>query len=145
MRKPNEAMLREKRKFPTVENVFQELNGAVKFSKLDLNDGYHQLEWDVGFRHLITFSTPWGLKYYPRFNFETVIAQEVFHEKVKKTIAGVQRAKNVTVDIIVYWKTPELHDQPVRHTLQKLMLNGLTLSRTKCVFDHSQTDFYGYV
>ena len=38
MRKPNEAMLHEKRKFSTVENIVQELNGAVKFSKLDLND-----------------------------------------------------------------------------------------------------------
>ena len=48
MRKPNEAMLREKRKFPTVENILQELNGAVKFPKLDLNDSYHQLELVVG-------------------------------------------------------------------------------------------------
>ena len=99
MGKPNEAMLREKRKFPTVENILQELNGAVKFSKLYLNDGYHQLELDVGSRRLITFSTPWGLKHYPRLNFATVIAQEVFHEEVKRTIAGVQRAKNVTVEL----------------------------------------------
>ena len=89
MGKPNEAMLREKRKFPTVENILQELNSAVKFCKLDLNDGYHQLELDVGSRRLITFSTPWGPKHYPRLNFGTVIAQDVFHEEVKKTIAGV--------------------------------------------------------
>ena len=67
------------------------------------------------------------------------------HEKVKKTIAGVQRAQNDTVDIIVYGKTPELHDQPLRHTLQKLMLNGLTLSRAKCVWDQSHIDFLGHV
>ena len=61
MREPNEATLCEKREFPTVEDILQELNGAVKFSKLDLNHGYHQLELDVGSRHLTTFSTPWGL------------------------------------------------------------------------------------
>ena len=145
MRKANEDMLREKRKFPTVENILQELNGALKFPKRDLNDGYHQLELDVGSRHLITFSTPWGLKHYPRLNFEIVIAQDVFNEEVKKTIAVVQRANIVTVDIIVYGKTPELHDQALRNTLQKLMLNGFTLSRAKCVFDQSQIDFLGYV
>ena len=128
MMKLNEAMLREKRKFPTVENILQELNGAVQFSKLYLNDGYHELELDVGSRRLITFSTPWGLKHYPRLNFLTVIAQEVFHEEVKRTIAGVQRANNVTVDIIVYGKTPELHEKALRHTLQKLMLNDLTFT-----------------
>ena len=145
MRKANEDMLREKRKFPTVENILQELNGALKFPKRDLNDGYHQLELDVGSRHLITFSTPWGLKHYPRPNFGIVIAQEVFHEEVKKTIAGVQRAKNVTLDIIVYGKTPELHDQALRHTLRKLMLNYFTLSRAKCVLDQSQIGYLGYV
>ena len=58
MRKPNKAMLREKREFPTVEDILQELNGAVNFSKLDLNHGYHQLELDVVSRHLATVSTP---------------------------------------------------------------------------------------
>ena len=43
MRKPNEAMMREKREFRTVEDILQEFNGAVRFSKLDLNHGYHQL------------------------------------------------------------------------------------------------------
>ena len=145
MRKPNEAMLREKREFPTVEDIFQELNGAVKFSKLDLNHAYHQLELDFGSRHLTTFSTPWGLKRYTRLNFETVIAQEVFREEVKKTIAGVQGAKNITDGISVYWKIPELHDQALRDTLQKLNFNGLTLNRAKCLFDQSQIEVFGYV
>ena len=69
----------------------------------------------------------------------------MFHEEVKKTIAGVQRAKNVTLDIIVYGKTPELHDQALRHTLRKLMLNYFTLSRAKCVLDQSQIGYLGYV
>ena len=69
----------------------------------------------------------------------------MFHEEVKKTIAGVQGAKNITDDIIVYGKTPELHDQALRDTLQKLKLNGLTLNRAKCLFDQSQIKFFGYV
>ena len=56
----------------------------------------------------------------------------MLHEEVKKTIAGVQGAKNVTDDMIVYGKTPELHDQALRGTLEKLKLNGLTLNRAKC-------------
>ena len=115
-----------------LEDILQELNGAVTFFKLDLNHGYHQLELDMGSRHLTTFSTPWALKRYTWLNFGTVIAQEVFHEEVKKTIAGVQGAKNITDDMIVYGKTPELHDQALRGTLEKLKLNGLTLNRAKC-------------
>ena len=105
MKKSNEAMLNDKREFPTLEDIVQELNGAVKFAKLDLSHGYHQLQLDVGSRHLATFSTP----RYTWLNFGTVIAQEVFHKEVKRTIAGVQGAKNITDDITVYGKTPELH------------------------------------
>ena len=145
MRKPNESMLREKGEFPTVEDIFRESNGAVKFFKLDLNHGYHQLELNVGSRHLTTFSTPWELKRYTGLNFGTVFAQEVFHEEVKKTIAAVQGAKNITDDIIVYGKTPELQDQALRETLQKLKLNGLTVNCAKCLFDQSQIEFFAYV
>ncbi|PFX29405.1 Uncharacterized protein K02A2.6 [Stylophora pistillata] len=125
--------------------VIQPKKAAVRFSKLALNHGYHQFELDVGSRHLTTFSTPWGLKRYTRLNFGTVISQELFHEEVKKTIAGVQGAKNITDDIIVYGKTPELHDQALRDTLQKLKLNGLTLNRAKCLFDQSHIEVFGYV
>ena len=45
----------------------------------------------------------------------------------------------------MYGKTPELHDQALRDTLQKLKLNGLTLNRAKCLFDKSQIEFFGYV
>ena len=36
-----------KREFPTVEDILQELNGAVKFSKPDMNHDYHQFELDA--------------------------------------------------------------------------------------------------
>ena len=69
----------------------------------------------------------------------------MFHEDVKKTIAVVQGAKNITDDIIVYGKTPELHDQVLGDTLQKLKLNSLTLNHAKCLFDQLQIEFFGYV
>ena len=70
---------------------------------------------DVRSRHLTTFSTPWGLKCYTQLNFGTVIAQEGFHEEVKKTISGVQGDKNITADIIVYGKTPVTRPSTQRH------------------------------
>lgn len=145
MRKPNTAMKRMKREFPTIEDVIQDLNGATTFSKLDLNHGYHQLELDPASRHLTTFNTPWGLKRYTRLNFGTVIAQEVFHEEIKKTVAGINGVKNISDDIIVYGKTQAEHDQSLQHTLERLKDHGLTLNRKKCSFDQSEIEFFGYV
>ena len=41
MRKPNEAILRERHPTPTIDEVIAKLNGATVFSKLDMNQGYH--------------------------------------------------------------------------------------------------------
>ena len=80
-------MLFEKREFPTVEDILQELNGAVKFSKLDLNHGYHQLELDVGSRHLTTFSTPWELKRYTRGStLELSLHKRCFMRKLRRLL-----------------------------------------------------------
>ena len=73
---------------------------------------------DVRSRHLTTFSTSWGLKRYTQLNFGTVIAQEGFHEEVKKTISGVQGDKNITADIIVYGKTPVTRPSTQRHSAE---------------------------
>ena len=43
MREANRAITRERHLMPTLDEVVHDLNGAKVFSKLDLNQGYHQL------------------------------------------------------------------------------------------------------
>ena len=44
MRQPNKAIGRERHVSPTKDNIVSELGQAKIFSKLDLNQGYYQLE-----------------------------------------------------------------------------------------------------
>ena len=44
MRAANQAIERERHPVPTVEDLIIDLNGATVFSKIDLNQGYHQLD-----------------------------------------------------------------------------------------------------
>ena len=46
MRAANQAIERKQHPVPTVEDLIVDLNGATVFSKIDLNQGYHQLELD---------------------------------------------------------------------------------------------------
>ena len=43
MRVANKAIERERHITPTIDDLINDLNGATVFSKLDLNQGYHQL------------------------------------------------------------------------------------------------------
>ena len=60
MREANKAILRERHLLPTLDEVIHDLNGATVFSKLDLNQGYHQLLLHPDSRHITTFSTHTG-------------------------------------------------------------------------------------
>ena len=57
MRQANKAIKRERHVTPTVKEMIGDLNGARVFSKLDLNQGYNQLELALESRYITTFST----------------------------------------------------------------------------------------
>ena len=49
---------------PTIKEIVSDLNGAKVFSKLDLNQGYNQLELAPESRYITTFGTHLGLMRY---------------------------------------------------------------------------------
>jgi hypothetical protein len=48
MREPNKAILRSRHITPTLDDMILDLNGSKVFSKMDLLNGYHQLEFLCG-------------------------------------------------------------------------------------------------
>ena len=78
MRSANKAPERERHITPTMDEIIVKLNGAKIFSKLDLNQGYHQIEINEESRYITTFSTHKGLFGYKRLNFGIASAAEVF-------------------------------------------------------------------
>ena len=62
MRKANEAILRERHVTPTIDDIIFKLNGATVFSKLDLLNGFHQVELDESSRNITTFATHVNLR-----------------------------------------------------------------------------------
>ena len=69
MRQVNKSIKRERHITPTINEVINYLNGAKIFSKLDLNQGYNQLELALESKYLTTFSTHLGLRRFRRLNF----------------------------------------------------------------------------
>ena len=61
MRRANEAIIRERHVIPKVEDILIELHSAKCFSKVDLREGYHQLELHPNSRDITTFATHKGL------------------------------------------------------------------------------------
>ena len=56
MRQANQAIKRERHVTPTIKEIIGDLNGAKVFSKLDLKQGYNQLELALESRYIATFN-----------------------------------------------------------------------------------------
>lgn len=61
MWRANRAVLREKHPLPVIDELLGGINGAIRFSKLDIKDAYHQIEISERSREITTFITKYGL------------------------------------------------------------------------------------
>lgn len=145
MRQANRAVKRERHVTPTVKEMIGDLNGARVFSKLDLNQGYNQLELAPESRYITTFGTHMGLMRYKRLNFGISSAAEIFQNVIRETLEGIDGAMNISDDILVSGKTHEEHDQNLRAVFQRLREKGLTLNKSKCEYSKDRLEFFGYV
>lgn len=76
MRVPNTAIKCPITEALTVEDVKIKLAGSRVFSKLDMNEAYHQLSLEENSRHLTTFYDTRGRLCYKRLNYGTISAQD---------------------------------------------------------------------
>ena len=111
MRQANKAIKRERHVTPTVKEMIGDLNGARAFSKLDLNQGYNQLELALESRYITTFSTHMGLMRYKRLNFGISSAAEIFQNVIRETLEGIDGAINISDDILVFVKPHSEHNR----------------------------------
>ena len=145
MRKPNEAISREKHPMPTLDDLIADLNGACVFSKLDLSNAYHQLELDEASRYITTFSTHVGLRRYKRLLFGINAASEIFQNKIAELLHDIHGSRNLSDDIIIFGKSRAEHDKALDATLRRLEENGAKLNRDKCVFGVEELKFFGHI
>lgn len=143
MREANKTIIRERHLMPTTDELIHDLNGASVFSKLDLRQGYHQLELELASRLIKTFNTHVGIFRYKRLNFGVSAASEFFQETIRNVIQGIRGAKNISDDILIFGKNQEDHDRTLAATFKTLQDSGLKLNRSKCEFNSDRITFFG--
>jgi len=102
MRCPNKAIIRERLPIPTVDEVLEELNGSMPFSKLDLRWGFHQIELHEDLREINTFITHKGLFRYKRLSFGVDAVPKKHQHVIRQAITGKEGVVNVADDLICH-------------------------------------------
>ena len=134
MRVPNTAIKRVRYPIPTLNDITIQLNGAKYFSKLDLNQAYHQLPLHIDGRFITIFSTHVGLYRYTCLKYRKNAAIEIFQHVLQETLQGINGVLNIADDIVVFGKTRKEHDLALQNCLQRLHSKCLTLNLKKCIF-----------
>lgn len=116
---------------PTYDQLRHEFQGLDRFSALDLNHAFHQLEIDEESRKLFVFTTPFGLFQYKRLVMGSPPASSECHDKIKKMLAGLPGVAQIKDDLIVHDHGEE-HDQRLKQVLERFEHAGLTLREEKC-------------
>ena len=127
MRAPNKAIIWERHIIPTIDIVIHYLNGCKVFSKIDLNQRYHQISLHPDSKPLTTFSTHVGLFRYKRLNFGLSYAVDIFQKKVIDAMQGMLCFKNISDDIYIGGVDHDNHDRHLKQLFSKLQENGLTI------------------
>ena len=142
--KLNESVRRENFPLPTTDELLAQLDGATVFSKLDCNQGFHQIPLSVESQELTTFITPFGRFCYQRLPFGISSGPEIFHREMTHILSGIQGVICDIDDILVGGRGQKEHDERLREVLKRLKDAGLTLNE-KCEFSKDQVKFLGHI
>ena len=118
----NEQTIKSKYPLPRMDELFDQLQGARYFSKLDLRTGFHQIRIAPADTHKTAFRTSRGLFEYLVLAMGLCNAPGTFMQLMNETFSDLLN-KGVLVfldDIIIYSKTLEEHRALLATVLDRL-------------------------
>ncbi|GJR69134.1 retrotransposon protein, putative, ty3-gypsy subclass [Tanacetum coccineum] len=132
----NSITIRNRYPLPRIDDLFDQLQGAKYFSKIDLRSGYHQLRVREQDFSKTAFRTRYGHYEFLVMPFGLTNAHVVFMDLMNR-IFHEYLDKFVIVfidDILVYSKFEEEHERHLRIVLEILRQKKLYAKFSKCEF-----------
>ena len=146
-RELNKVTIRNQYPLPRIDDLFDQLQGAKVFSKIDLRSGYHQLrvhDEDVpktAFRtrygHFVFLAMPFGLTNSPAAFMD--LMNRIFRPYLDQFVI-------MFIDhILIYSGSGEEHAEHLRIVLQTLQEHRLYAKLSKCQFWLDSVAFLGHI
>ncbi|KAA0051309.1 ty3-gypsy retrotransposon protein [Cucumis melo var. makuwa] len=146
-RELNKVTVKNRYPLPRIDDLFDQLQGATVFSKIDLRSGYHQLRIKDGDVPKTTFRSRYGHYEFIVMSFRLTNAPTVFMDLMNRVFREFLDTFVIVFidDILIYSKTEAEHEEHLRMVLQTLRDNKLYAKFSKCEFWLKQVSFLGHV
>ncbi|KAL0559143.1 hypothetical protein IC582_003733 [Cucumis melo] len=146
-RELNKVTVKNRYPLPRIDDLFDQLQGATVFSKIDLRSGYHQLRIKDGDVPKTAFHSRYGHYEFIVMSFGLTNAPAVFMDLMNRVFREFLDTFVIVFidDILIYSKTEAEHAEHLRIVLQTLRDNKLYAKFSKCEFWLKQVSFLGHV
>jgi hypothetical protein len=146
-RQLNKVTIKNRYPLPRIDDLFDQLQGATVFSKIDLRSGYHQLRIRDEDVQKTAFRTRYGHYEFLVMPFGLTNAPAAFMDLMNRVFRDfLDRFVVVFIDdVLVYSKTREEHARHLEAVLQRLREHSLFAKLSKCEFWLGEVRFLGHV
>ncbi|KAL4022992.1 hypothetical protein IC575_016739 [Cucumis melo] len=146
-RELNKVTVKNRYPLPRIDDLFDQLQGATVFSKIDLRSGYHQLRIKEEDVPKTAFRSRYGHYEFIVMSFGLTNAPAVFMDLMNRVFRKFLDTFVIVFidDILIYSKTEAEHEEHLRMVLQTLRDNKLYAKFSKCEFWLKQVSFLGHV
>ena len=143
----NKVTIRNQYPLPRIDDLFDKLQGARVFSKIDLRSGYHQLKIRSEDVPKTAFKTRYGHYEFLVMPFGLTNAPAVFMDLMNRIFQPYLDQFVIVFidDILIYSGSKEDREEHLRVVLQILRENQLYAKFSKCQFLLDSVAFLGHV
>ena len=146
-RKLNQVTIKNKYPLPRIDDLFDQLQAAKVFSKIDLRSGYHQLRIRDEDIPKTAFRTRYGHYEFLVMPFGLTNAPAAFMDLMNRVFRPyIDEFVVVFIDdVLIYSPSMEKHKEHLRSILETLRTHKLYAKFSKCEFWLEEVQFLGHV
>ncbi|KAL0556468.1 hypothetical protein IC582_004982 [Cucumis melo] len=146
-RELNKVTVKNRYPLPRIDDLFDQLQGATIFYKIDLRSGYHQLRIRDSDIPKTAFRSRYGHYEFIGMSFGLSNAPAIFMDLMNRVFKDFLDAFVIVFidDILIYSKTEAEHEDHLHQVLETLRSNKLYAKFSKCEFWLKMVTFLGHV
>ncbi|KAF5811168.1 putative nucleotidyltransferase, Ribonuclease H [Helianthus annuus] len=146
-RELNKVTIKNRYPLPRIDDLFDQLQGASYFSKIDLRSGYHQLNVKDEDVHKTAFRTRYSHFEFLVMPFGLTNAPAAFMDLMNRVCKPYLDKFDIVFidDILIYSKSQADHEKHLRCILKLLHQEKLYAKFSKCDFWLREVQFLGHV
>ncbi|KAD4180287.1 hypothetical protein E3N88_28878 [Mikania micrantha] len=146
-RELNKLTIKNRYPLPRIDDLFDQLQGATCFSKIDLRSGYHQLRVNDEDIPKTAFRTRYGHYEFVVMPFGLTNAPAVFMDLMNRVCRPYLDQFVIVFidDILIYSKAEQEHEDHLKKVLELLRAEQLYAKFSKCEFWLKEVHFLGHV